>query len=327
MPRPEPPPTTGAPWRWIRGTAPGAAPRPGALASLVWPPRPRHAAALLAAAVAALGLGGMGFQGGLRGRLPADLDWRAAAAVLERDARPGDAVALSPWWAERARLVLPPGLPVLSLPRYAGEDLLGVKRIWLLALPGAPGAGEAVARDLAARAGGGEPAQRIGAFALSRWDLATPALPISFLPDRLAGATVTVAGEPCPAAGPLAFACGPTRVARQVREVGGGPRACIAVRAEGSDPVEIRIPGVPSARLLRAHAGLVASGARVPGPVVRVAVRAGPGEEAEVEISGPGWRGFDVDTALDAPSARDVELVVSPPGPGREICVDAAVLP
>jgi hypothetical protein len=298
----------------------------GALASLAWPPRPSHAAALLATAVATLGLGGLGFQGGLGGRLPSDLDWRAAAAVLARDARPGDAVALSPWWAERARLVLPPELPVLSLTGYAGEDLLGVKRVWLLAVPGAPGAGDAVARDLASRSAAGEPAQRIGALALSRWDLAAPALPLAFLPDRLPDAAVTAAGEPCPAAGPLSFGCGPVRVAREVREVDGRPRACIAVRAGGSVPVEIRIPGVPLARLLRGHAGLVAGGARAPGPAVRVVLRAGQGEAA-IEVSGPEWHAFDVDTALDAPSTRDVELEVSPPGPGRELCIDAAVLP
>jgi len=55
-------------------------------------------------------------------------------------------------------------------------------------------------------------------------------------------------------------------------------------------------------------------------------LRAGQGEAA-VEVSGPGWRAFDIDTALDAPSTRDVELEVSPPGPGRELCIDAAVLP
>jgi hypothetical protein len=309
-----------------RGAARGAARGLGALAALAWPPRARHAAAALAAAVAVLGLGGIGFQGGLASRLPSDLDWRSAAVVLARDARPGDAVALSPRWAERARLVLPPRLPVLSLPRYAGEDLLGVRRVWLLALPEAPGASAEAARELAARAAGGEPPWRLGALELSRYDLAAPALPLDFLPDRLALARVSSGGEPCAPAGPLAFACGPARVAREVREVEGAPRPCISVLTGPAGPVEVELPGVPLARVLLAHAGLAGRSAREPGAPVRVALRVGIDEQA-LELSGPGWVRLELETARDAGGPRAVALVASSPGAGREVCVDAASLP
>jgi hypothetical protein len=309
-----------------RAAARGAGVRLGALATLAWPPGPRHAAALLAAAVAALGLGGLGFQAGLAARLPSDLEWRAAAVLLAREARPGDAVALSPWWAERARLLVPPWLPVLSFAGYDGEELPGVRRVWLLALPEVPGAGGQVARDLASRSAGGAGPWRLGALELRRHDLASPSLPLDFLPDRLPGARVSAGGEPCLPEGPLAFRCGPARVAREVREVAGRPRPCIAVRTGGNGPVEIEIGAAPMARLLRGHAGLVAGSDRVAGAAVRVVLRAGEREQS-VELSGPGWRRLEIDTAREAGSSGTVVLDVSSPDAGREVCVDAGSYP
>src|SRR5512140_1014487 len=79
--------------------------------------------ALLVVAVGGLGAVGAAFPAALRRLLPGQDDWAAAGALLARDARPGDAVVVSPAWAERLRAVAPPRLPVIAYPRFAGEDL------------------------------------------------------------------------------------------------------------------------------------------------------------------------------------------------------------
>jgi hypothetical protein len=183
-----------------------------------------------------------------------------------------------------------------------------------------------VIADLAARAPAGEGPVRLGALELSRHDLVAPALPLDFLPDRLAGAQVAAGGEPCEAAGPLAFRCGGARVAREVREVDGRPRPCISVRTGAAGPVEIAIPGVPVARLVRGHAGLIAGSAGAPGAPVRVALRA-VGQEVDVELAGPGWRRLEIDTGRGADPVGEVEIAVASPDAGREVCVDVAALP
>ncbi|HEX7623522.1 MAG TPA: hypothetical protein VF400_08125, partial [Anaeromyxobacteraceae bacterium] len=151
-------------------------------------PAERAAAALFAALVGALGLYGLSFQATLPRRLPSPSDWQAAAAHLAREARAGDAVVLAPWWAERARAVLPPALPVLAFPRLAGEDLPGLRRLWLLALPAAPGGTGDAARDLRDRASVPGATTRFGGLAVTPFTLAEPVLPLAFLPDRLEGA-------------------------------------------------------------------------------------------------------------------------------------------
>src|SRR5215472_13677929 len=78
------------------------------------------------------------FQLRLPQRLPAEQDYRDVAATLERERSEGDVVLLYPWWSERARLFVPPALPVVG---YLGSDtdpLRSFARIWLLAQPRLP---------------------------------------------------------------------------------------------------------------------------------------------------------------------------------------------
>jgi hypothetical protein len=59
--------------------------------------RPR---ALVALAVAALGLAELGLQAYFSRRPPTPADWRAARAPIEALRQPGDAVIVAPWWVE-----------------------------------------------------------------------------------------------------------------------------------------------------------------------------------------------------------------------------------
>jgi len=58
--------------------------------------------------------------------------------LLAKEALPGDVLLLFPWWAERARLDAPPGLPVVGYLGSDGDDLEEHPRIWLLAQPSLP---------------------------------------------------------------------------------------------------------------------------------------------------------------------------------------------
>lgn len=312
---------------------------------LLWPPRPRHGAAVFAVVLVALGLHGVVFQARLSGRLPSDIDWRAAAALVERDARPGDAVALAPVWAERARQVLPerlpahPGAPlvVMAYPRYTpdAEDLVGVRRVWLLALPRAPGAGRLIARDLEARAVNRDGPQRLGALEVTRYEVRNPMLPLAFLPDRLAGARVRLGEVPCPAGPDGGFRCpGPPwmRVAREVREMDLLPRPCIYAHpgADPGAPLSVEFPEVPVGRVLRGHTGIAGDAALRGASPVRLEVRL-DGEvlgAVEEPPRRPGWHAFQMDTASHAGRAGTLTFTVAAPDPGaRWFCFEAMTLP
>jgi hypothetical protein len=303
-----------------------------------WKRRPSRGAMtarafLLAAALA--GALGLLAQTRLPGLLPSELDWRAAAALLERDSRTGDAVVVAPAWAERARAELPARVPVFSLDRYTSEPLLGVRRAWLLSLSQAPFAGERIARDVAARATSHGGPQQIGALTITRYDLAQPSRAIAFLPDWLGQAAARVGERSCERDGPFAFRCpgdGSIRIAREIRELGGAPRACISTLpgSAATGPVTLTFPSVPMGLQLRGGAGVIG---RLPSDAtdaIRVAVQVDGEEVAAVELppGAPTWKRFAIPTGSLAAEPHAVSVVLSSPDPeGRRVCLDLWTLP
>ena len=93
--------------------------------------RLRTAAPALALVLVALL--GLGFQLQLPRAFPSDADYRGVAEALARERAPGDVVLLHPWWTERARLFLPPDLPVVGYLGDTADDLVAHPRIWVLA--------------------------------------------------------------------------------------------------------------------------------------------------------------------------------------------------
>jgi len=310
----------------------------------LWPPRPEAWAALFALAVVALGIHGLWFQATLPDRLPSAIDWKAAAALLARDARPGDVVALAPPWAERAREVLPdrlqqqPDVPLvtLALPRYtqALEDLPGVRRVWLVSLPGAPGASRTIARDLAERSSRIDGPQPLGALTVTRFDLKSPLQVLAFLPDRLGSATVRVGDEPCQPDLRGGLRCPgtpPRRVIREVREVDFLPRVCI--RAEPGDPagpLTLEFSEVLMGSVLRGHLGAPGDAGLGTSAPVTLGVKV-DGQEiglAEEPAHAPGWRAFQFNTDRFAGKRLAVAFEIRSPGPGRpDLCFDAFTTP
>jgi hypothetical protein len=70
--------------------------------------------------------------------LPSVGDYEQAASTVAREAAPGDAVLLHPWWTERARLFFPESIPVVGYLDDEGDSLEEHPRIWVLAQPGLP---------------------------------------------------------------------------------------------------------------------------------------------------------------------------------------------
>jgi hypothetical protein len=291
------------------------------------PPGPRLAAIAFVCGAALAGAIGVVAQARLPGRLPSPRDWEAVRALVARDARPGDAVVLSPPWAERARELLPSTAPVLARTRWTGEDLLGVKRVWLLSIPRAPGFSWDPELDLLERASREAPADAVGAFEVTLLDLAYPTLPLAFLPDRLAGALLTLGGAPCAEDGAGGHRCDaalPAHVRREVRELAGAPRPCLAVALPGGAPLALGFSPVRVGRVVRGHAGALGGGTLAP---LRIAVVLDGEEAGAAELSGEGFLPFQIDTTRFAGQPREVSLVLTTPAASAELCLDAVTLP
>ncbi len=83
---------------------------------------------LVALAVAALGLGELGFHVYFSRRPPTPADWKAARAPIEALRQPGDAVIIAPWWIEpHARKAL--GEEILPLRDLARPDETRYRRV------------------------------------------------------------------------------------------------------------------------------------------------------------------------------------------------------
>lgn len=276
----------------------------------LWAARPgvaRASAIGFAVGAALAGVLSLAAQIRLPSRLPAPRDWAALRALVEREARPGDAAVLSPAWAERAREVLPASVPVLAARRYAGEDLFGVRRAWLVSLPRAPGFSWQVEQDLLERSAPAGRAARLGALDVTRLEMAYPVLPLAFLPDRL----VRVEGPDADAA-------------REVREIAGAPRPCLVARAGGA-PVAFTFAPLRIGRLVRGHVGAVGAAA-LPG-TVRISMEVEGEEAGAADVSGSGFVPFQLDTTRFAGQVRPVSLGVAASGADAELCVDAVTLP
>lgn len=302
-------------------------------AAALWARRPtagRAQAIAFALVLALAGAGGLGFQLALPSLLPSALDWRAAALLLERDVRPGDAVVTAPAWAERVRQVAPRDLRVLALPRLAPASLEGVRRVWLLSLPGAPGFDWQPETDLLSQATAPDPPLMVGRILVERYELSHPDLPLATLGDRLAGATVLLDGKPC-AAESGRFRCAGDRseatLAAEVVEVNGLPRSCILARLTGdAAPVRVTFPRVPMGRALRGNAGLAAAAEDGAAAPLTLAVRVEGEDAAAVQLEGGGWPSFRVDTTRWAGERRAVSLDFVVPV-DQAICLQAVTLP
>jgi hypothetical protein len=100
--------------------------------------RPSRSGVLEGAVLVVVALACLGYQLWIPSTHIPESDYAAVAQVLSQEAQPGDVVLLAPWWAERARLFIPDGLPVVGYQGSDADALEGFGRIWLLTAPGLP---------------------------------------------------------------------------------------------------------------------------------------------------------------------------------------------
>ena len=218
--------------------------------------RARIRAGLPAALFAGVALLGLGFQLHLPRTLPSDADDRAVAAVLAAEQAPGDVVLLHPWWTERARLFVPPSIPVVGYLGDTADDLIAHPRIWVLAneeLPFVPDA-DFRARFLPDRTPLGA-ARRFGPLTLTPYRNGRARTVRFSAVDALAQAEVSIespgaATVPCPRIGD-GIACRAGQARDAWHEVLYQPVRCLfLVPPGGPAKIAVRFPDVPAGTLL-----------------------------------------------------------------------------
>jgi len=124
--------------------------------------------------------------------------------------------------------------------------------------------------------------------------------------------------------------CPGAAVTRELREVDGLPRPCLAaLPGEGGAPLAVSFPSVPLGRVLRGHLGVVGEAALGGESPVRVEVSLDGREvgRAEAPPGEPGWRTFQLDTELEVGRTRDVAFAIAVRDVPRLVCLDAYTLP
>jgi len=260
------------------------------------PPKRRLAARGLVVALLLLGLGSLDARARLSGRLPSSLDWRALTALLERDARPGDLVALFPPWLERAREAVPARLPVLATSALDAEWLPGVRRVWLVAAGGVSTFGPRP--PLSSRSAAAD-TQQVGQLQVTRIDLAGPVTTLGSLAER--------GGAPA-----------------RWRDVEGVARRCLELAPRPGTPARIELPRLRLGGALAGHAALLSPDTSAAARLV-FRVDGGPTIPMAVTVRS-GWLPFRIDTSGLGAGART--LVIEAEGPaGSAVCLEAQVLP
>jgi hypothetical protein len=292
--------------------------------------RARIRAGLPAALFVLAALFGLAFQLHLPGTLPSDADHRAVAAVLSAQQAPGDVVLLHPWWTERARLFVPPSIPVVGYLGDTGDDLVAHPRIWVLAneqLPFVPDR-DFRARFLPDRTPLGAP-QQFGPLTLTPYRNGRARTIRFSAVDALGQAEVSVespgaAAVPCPRTGD-GFACRAGRVEAAWHEVLYQPVRCLFLLPPGGPArISVRFPDVPAGTLLL-EAGITWEHAwkhersdvqlTLAGPAGNLHLRIPQGHEGLVSGDAP------------VPAPGPVTLSVQADDPHeREVCVRLRVL-
>lgn len=236
----------------------------------------------------------------LPGQLPSEQDYLSLREALARDAQPGDAAAVLPFWAERAKLYLR-GLPVLALPNLEVEpDAERSARLWVIAQPDLPrSSARATLKALGRRLTAVGAPRHFGPLEL--W-LFVPKAGRAASYDFIAHAAEAQIQAPVP-------------LRLEWREFAFLPRRCLVVRG---GPAILRFSNVSVQHGLR-----VALGALGPGP--------GAGARLQASIDGRALPPFDLVEGGAAfqsaelvaeglsPGAHEVELTVT----GRNLCADA----
>jgi hypothetical protein len=192
-------------------------------------------------------------------RLPAAEDYQAIQHQLLASSHPGDALAVLPYWADRAKLYAH-GFPVVALPNLAGEDIERYPRLFVLAQPDLPrsNAGNelaAVGRKLQLLTG----PLRYGPLSLSLYQPRPGHEPSLDFTSQIERGQVSIGAETCGAiAGGFQCPRGPwDRVRAEWHEFDFLPRRCIWAQPSGAEPLTLTFDQVPLRGEIHGGMGLV----------------------------------------------------------------------
>jgi hypothetical protein len=224
--------------------------------------RLRTAAPALALVLVALF--GLAFQLQLPRAFPSDADYRAVAGALASARAQGDVVFLHPWWTERARLFLPPDLPVIGYLGHTQDDLIAHPRIWVLANERLPRTPDADFRRnfLPDRTPAG-PAQQFGPLTLTPYRNGRARRVILSAIDALDRLEVSVEGpggaaaQPCHRNGARVQCPFDASVEVAWHEVLYQPVRCLfVVPPSGGRTLSVRLPDAPAADAVLLETGI-----------------------------------------------------------------------
>ena len=292
--------------------------------------RLRTAAPALALVLVALL--GLGFQLQLPRAFPSDGDYRAVAGALAAARAPGDVVLLHPWWTERARLFLPPDLPVVGYLGDTTDDLLEHPRIWVRANERLPRTPDTDFRRnfLPDRTQAGEPRQ-LGPLTLTPYRNGRARKVALSLIDAFDRLEISVEGpgetaaQPCRRSGARMQCPFDASVEVAWHEVLYQPVRCLFLLPPGGPArIAVRFPEVPAGTLLL-EAGITWEHAwKRERSDVQLTV-AGPAGNLHLRIP-QGHEGF-VSGDAPQPAPGPVTLTVQADDPHeREVCVRLRVL-
>ncbi|WP_257460693.1 hypothetical protein [Archangium lipolyticum] len=281
------------------------------------------------------------FQLRLPGRLPSEADYRTVADQLRAEARPGDAVLLFPWWTEKARLHLPPELPVYGYLGSDKDDLSAHPRVWVLGQPELPRADEAGFRAafLPRRTAVGAP-RRAGNLELTLYENGRYRPRRFVASEAYAKARVYLESPDgsrvdCPFDGRVHRCPGPPHlyVAPEWHEIYYEPRRCLWMHAPGGKQrLVAEFDGVPGGTELRLEGGIVFEYAVQRAPHLRTThygVEDVASRESLVQIAQPpGLEGVQkASRALPPGEPRTVKVWVQADNADtRQVCLDVFAL-
>ncbi|ATB27836.1 hypothetical protein MEBOL_001281 [Melittangium boletus DSM 14713] len=281
------------------------------------------------------------FQLRLPSHFPSESDYRTVAGWLSAEARPGDAVLLFPWWTEKARLYLPPELPVYG---YLGSDAdaLGAHpRVWVLGQPGLPRADESgfEAAFLPRRTAVGAP-RHAGPLELTLYENGRYR-PRSFVASEASARARVYLESPdgtridCPFDGRVHRCPGPPHlyVAPEWHELFYQPRHCLWMHPPGGPQrLVAEFDGVPGGTELRLEGGIIFEHAAARAPrlsITHLGVDDARSQEPLMSISvPPGLEGVQkTSRALPPGEPRTVKVWVQADNPeSRQVCLDVLAL-
>ena len=260
----------------------------------------------------------------------AELPWAEATARVRAGFADHDAVAVRPWWAQRAREHLG-DLPFVHARDLAGEDLSRFSRLWVISLPGAAAPGGPFA-DGTYRA---VERTQVGDLSVDLFELGPRAEVVYDFREALQQARVSIAGKrgrrACDRWRDDRWVCTNrdwNYVGRMIVELGDDPRPVIWAHPTEEGPIEVSYPKVPGGRQLLVHTGLTPPGARAAGgaPVTLEVLVAGQPVERIVQPNRTGHFPRPIDISALGPGPHPVTFRISAPSAGmRHFCFAAEV--